>query len=248
MPAGLGSTTSPQGNYPSFTSQAPVNPQNLNRYSYVRNNPLVYTDPYGWWTLGIGFNLNFGAGAGGSVSIMLAFDGHGGIAVVYSGGGGGFGGVGGSATVQGQWTSADRVQDLSGVCVQTGGSGGEGLGGGLEWVAAEKYQGVNLNFGLAGGLAPIEMHSNIEVAKVTALRDNQQSKNQLPLSFTATLAQLSNSSYSVGTSAYQGQINQAFSSVYANLGANQMVGWSSDRGYYAIDIGSFQNQSYDYGY
>jgi hypothetical protein len=30
----------------------PANPQDLNRYSYVRNNPLLYTDPSGHWGLG----------------------------------------------------------------------------------------------------------------------------------------------------------------------------------------------------
>lgn len=31
--------------------QAPLNPQSLNRYSYVRNNPLTYTDPSGYFSL-----------------------------------------------------------------------------------------------------------------------------------------------------------------------------------------------------
>jgi RHS repeat-associated protein len=29
--------------------QSPLNPQSLNRYSYVLNNPLIYTDPTGHW-------------------------------------------------------------------------------------------------------------------------------------------------------------------------------------------------------
>jgi len=243
-----------------------TNPQTLNRYTYALNNPLRYTDPTGWWTFGIGFNLNFGAGAGGSGSVTIVFDGHGGIAIVSSGGGGGYAGVGGSLTVQGQWTNADRVQDLAGVCVQTGGSVGVGIfGGGAEWVAAKNYQGVNFGGGLSAGLAPVEMHSNIEYGKVTTLRDTQpktssQSEPQLPSTsapvttalpvlaapFTATLTQLNNSAFSVGASEYQQLINQAFNSVYANLGANQMVGWSSELGYHAVDTSSSEYQSYYY--
>lgn len=29
--------------------QDPLNSQSLNRYSYVLNNPLAYTDPTGYW-------------------------------------------------------------------------------------------------------------------------------------------------------------------------------------------------------
>ena len=49
----------PQSSYPSSSASVPSSPQALNRYSYVLNNPLRYTDPSGWWTFGIHISLNF---------------------------------------------------------------------------------------------------------------------------------------------------------------------------------------------
>jgi len=44
--------------------QAPFDPQSLNRFSYVRNNPLIYTDPtgYGWGGVPDGFGGHAGPG------------------------------------------------------------------------------------------------------------------------------------------------------------------------------------------
>lgn len=36
------------------------NPQSLNRYAYVRNNPINYVDPLGLWRIGISFHAGFG--------------------------------------------------------------------------------------------------------------------------------------------------------------------------------------------
>jgi len=47
---------------PSRMMTAPVSPQVLNRYSYVLNNPLRYTDPTGWWTLGFTLGIDFSIG------------------------------------------------------------------------------------------------------------------------------------------------------------------------------------------
>jgi hypothetical protein len=47
IPAGLGSVLAPQGIYPSTSPSVPINPQALNRYSYVFNNPLKYVDTTG---------------------------------------------------------------------------------------------------------------------------------------------------------------------------------------------------------
>jgi RHS repeat-associated protein len=38
----------------------PLNPQALNRYSYVMNNPLVYTDPFGFWRIRISLHYIVG--------------------------------------------------------------------------------------------------------------------------------------------------------------------------------------------
>ena len=218
------------------------------------NNPLRYTDPTGWWTLGFGLNLNFGAGAGGSGSIMIVFDGHGGIGFVYSGGGGGFGGIGASLTVQGQWTSAERVQDLVGTCVQTGASYDWGVNVGGEWIAADNYQGVNVGVGLGASLVPVEMHSNIETAGVATIRDTRP-QAQFPVTYDPViviepqpitisygcslndLEGLMNSGIAVGSTEYQEKIDTSYNAAKAACGEGQMVAWSSEKGYYVIDTG-----------
>ncbi|MFC4819604.1 hypothetical protein [Dokdonella ginsengisoli] len=37
--------------------QDPLNSQSLNRYSYVLNNPMTYTDPTGYFSVGDGLRL-----------------------------------------------------------------------------------------------------------------------------------------------------------------------------------------------
>jgi len=52
IPSGLGSIGAPQGTYPKIVFSVPVNPQSLNRYSYVLDNPLRYIDPTGYMNWG----------------------------------------------------------------------------------------------------------------------------------------------------------------------------------------------------
>jgi hypothetical protein len=113
IPAGLGSVTSPQGNYPSFTQQTPVNPQNLNRYSYVRNNPLTYADPYGWWTIGGHFSIGFTLGFSVSIGISIYGDSHGNWALTSDSPGlAGSNSVSASVNLGLSGTSADTIYDL----------------------------------------------------------------------------------------------------------------------------------------
>ena len=59
----------------------PANPQSLNRYSYVLNGPVRWTDPSGHWVLSFGFTIRAGAYLGGSYSAGVTFDGEGNVAV-----------------------------------------------------------------------------------------------------------------------------------------------------------------------
>ena len=97
-----------------------TNPQNLNRYSYVLNNPLRYTDPTGWWTIGLGLNVFLGFIGNVSASKMIVIDFKGGarwvdcteLGVA----------IGASVSMSGifQFTTADSVDDLLGTSRQLG--------------------------------------------------------------------------------------------------------------------------------
>jgi len=146
------------------------NPQYLNRYSYVQNNPVRYTDPTGHWTFGFGFGFTIGAGAGFSGSIMVVFDWHGNGGFAVSGGGGGYAGIGGSGGIIVQGTNADNIDDLNGAVAQTGGSGGPpGVSVGAELVTQKSKDGpvtglnINVGPGIQGnGVTPFETHGIVE--------------------------------------------------------------------------------------
>jgi hypothetical protein len=97
---------------------------------------------------------------------MLVVDTKGNIGFVESGGGGGMGGVGGSGGIIIQVTTAKDIYQLKGLSTQTGGSIGEGLVVGVEYIIGDGYTGVNFTFGLGGGWTPVELHSVAEYAKV----------------------------------------------------------------------------------
>jgi hypothetical protein len=117
-------------------------------------------------TVGIGVGGTGGGGSAGSASGMLVVDTKGNVGFVESAGGGGMGGIGGSYGAIIQVTNAKDIYQLKGLSTQTGGSIGEGLTVGLEYIIGDGYTGVNFAFGPGGGLTPGELHSVAEYAAV----------------------------------------------------------------------------------
>jgi len=60
--------------YPETLIESPVNPQCLNRYTYVLNNPLKYTDPNGFNTVAFGLYDTAGFLGGIDTCAMVVFD------------------------------------------------------------------------------------------------------------------------------------------------------------------------------
>lgn len=107
-----------------------------NFYAYAEESPLIYTDPYGLWTLQFGFSYSGSIGSwtfGGSLG--LALDGCGTLATYDEVGTG----VGVGEDIEGglsiHATSGDTVQDLSGLFNNAAVSSGDGLGATLDGVA-----------------------------------------------------------------------------------------------------------------
>ncbi|MBI4010248.1 MAG: hypothetical protein HY361_03610 [Candidatus Aenigmarchaeota archaeon] len=113
-----------------FTLNA-YNPQDLNRNSYVRNNPYFYVDPNGKWAIAVGGGVEggMGLGAGAQLGIAVSYSQeYGWQAGVFVSGGSGvvYGAdVGGglSATI---YPFAEKLEDLEGMGVS--GTASLGLG------------------------------------------------------------------------------------------------------------------------
>ncbi|NOK78450.1 MAG: hypothetical protein GFH24_608350n108 [Chloroflexi bacterium AL-N5] len=128
----------------------PYNPQDLNRYSYARNNPVRYTDPTGHWTFSIDVSISGGAYLGGSISGGLVIDGHGNVDVYqttqWGGTIGASVGLSGGATI----TGADTIDQTTGPGFEIGintpiVSANVPIGGNKD------YAGFGLAFGPAAG-------------------------------------------------------------------------------------------------
>ena len=97
----------------------PASPQALNRYSYVQNNPVRYTDPTGHWVITLSYGGRVAGMLSGSASGGIAFDGTswrnyatGGYGVAYPGG------VGTGLTVS--FYDLPTVADIAGAGTQVG--------------------------------------------------------------------------------------------------------------------------------
>ena len=99
----------------------PQNPQALNRYSYVLNNPMRYTDPSGHDVFTIGFSGRIGAFFGVSGSVGLSFGTDGSFGWYTSTGSGPQFGLSGSVGLSASWyTSGTNVMDIDGAGKQVG--------------------------------------------------------------------------------------------------------------------------------
>jgi hypothetical protein len=122
-------------------SGGPANPQQLNRYSYVLNNPVNGTDPSGHWTINLGLTLKFGIIGGASVSVGVTFDGHGNVAKYTTTSQSSFntqensnltvGWTAGGAIDAG-FTTADTIKETAGKSTVMGIEGDMLLGGGID--------------------------------------------------------------------------------------------------------------------
>ena len=117
-------------------------------------------------TIGVGFSTTGGTGKAASGTILIVFDEAGNVGYLKSGGAGGMGGSSVSGTFIIQATNAKDIYKLKGLSSQSGGSLGEGLTVGLEYITGSGYHGVNFSFGLGTGLTPAELHSIAEYASV----------------------------------------------------------------------------------
>ena len=164
-------------------------PQQLNRYSYARNNPYRYVDPNGKWTVQVGGSATGGAGGAGTLGggVIFGYSQQGGFqGGLYSlGGGGGYLGSSGTAALDLSYSNNDHIEDIEGFTYTSGGSatlaalggiGGLSLGGevndptddfdskeGLLGDEKKKkkqlYPSYTLSLGLSGGSIPAEAHT-----------------------------------------------------------------------------------------
>jgi hypothetical protein len=235
-------------NSPAKTIQAPVNPQALNRYSYVLNNPLAYTDPYGSLTIGVGLAGSAWWRWGVSGSILFVVDDKGNFGVLVSRGGGRFigsPGAGGGAQVQ--VTGADTIFDLEGGAAQIGGSVGFMAGPVPVSVTPEYVGGENYNGGqITGGLGTLGLEGHVVIEDAYLIYSNVLPDMEGAFddgSFDVGILASSAVLDLIGVVADDQQLEMIIDTIYTEVAANlepgQGVGWSSSQGYHAVDTSSY---------
>jgi len=160
-----------------LNTMGPQNPQSLNRYSYVLNNPVRNTDPSGHWTFSINLGFIAGGGAAARGTVSVAIDGDLNVGVFIGGGGGGMTGIAGGAGPSVTFTGAPSIENLKGTSIQIGGQAGE-VGGVSGEVVIMPNKGAKPYVGLSiGGKLmlnapfPGEGHITTETAVGFTLKD-----------------------------------------------------------------------------
>jgi len=142
----------------------------ISLYQFVYNNPINEIDPFGLWTFGIGlqFSGELALALGGSGGFYIGRNpdnGHWSVGFLFgpSGGAGGPASLGGG--VFAQVTTAKCVDQLKGLGFQMGGSAGEAITGGADFVGGldndlkVSYTGGQVGIGLGAKVPfPGEVH------------------------------------------------------------------------------------------
>ena len=161
----------------------PANPQALNRYSYVLNGPMRWTDPSGHVTFSVGFTVRGGLlwVPSGSISGGITWDTSGNIKTYSTVTVGGTLGAVAGASVGATITGAPTIQDTAGEGGQIGGDGGFLGKGGVDFVGGKDlngkaFYGFSPSIGLGLGADVHFEHSDTKLADlnfhpIQALKD-----------------------------------------------------------------------------
>ncbi|MEK6844053.1 MAG: RHS repeat-associated core domain-containing protein [Nanoarchaeota archaeon] len=159
------------------------NPQYLNRYSYVLNNPYKYVDPNGLWAIQAGLGGLAGAGAAVTgefgIAVVISDSGHIDLGVYGTGGTGAlFGGASAGTSVVGTFSPrAQSLKDLEGQSISFEASGNIPLlattgGAGVSFdlsdkgtIVGQKPSSYSVSVGIGEQTSPIQgtvMRSNTQ--------------------------------------------------------------------------------------
>jgi len=155
------------------------NPQHLNAYNYVINNPLQYIDPTGEDEYHFSFTLNIGLGVEGGSTVSFGFATDGSYGVVVSNNVGGLAGYDASVGVELGYSDAETWSDTGGQSVYIG--GGTKVIFGPEITAnfgVDGSRGSDIGIG-AGLCTPIYVKGGVNQSHVIVERNIKQDLNNI---------------------------------------------------------------------